>query len=512
VRSSAVPSVARLLPETITARAVPAGRLPVACGPRLFVLLLTGLVWMGPAWLDHRFVYVMLAWNGLVALAWLADFTRLPKPGEIEVSRQWLQPLALCEPASLKLIVRCAVPLPLRVRVLHDVPESFCSAPRLTESLPEVHLPPGDFVALNQLICPVSRGDFEAGNIYLCYQSPLRLAERRALARLKQTVRVYPNLRESEQFTLYLIRSRQIELEKRLKRKTGAGREFESLRDYREGDEPRDICWTATARRAKLITRTYRVERSQPVVLVVDAGRLLLARVQPASDSTLGPPGSDQALPSKAELPPAADDWQANRSESRMRSAPGPALAKLDYSINAALSLARVALYSGDAVGLTVYSRTLQARLPVARGSARLRAVLEGLAQVQGELVEGDHQRAASHLLSTQKQRSLIVWLTDFPETAATPEVLEAASRLLARHLVLFVAIGQPELRQLVARKPLSVRQAYRYVAAMEMMERRDLLLRRLRRQGALALELEPGELAPRLVNQYLEIKERSLL
>jgi uncharacterized protein (DUF58 family) len=90
--------------------------------------------------------------------------------------------------------------------------------------------------------------------------------------------------------------------------------------------------------------------------------------------------------------------------------------------------------------------------------------------------------------------------------------VLEAASRLLARHLVLFVAIGQPELRQLVARKPLSVRQAYRYVAAMEMMERRDLLLRRLRRQGALALELEPGELAPRLVNQYLEIKERSLL
>jgi hypothetical protein len=52
----------------------------------------------------------------------------------------------------------------------------------------------------------------------------------------------------------------------------------------------------------------------------------------------------------------------------------------------------------------------------------------------------------------------------------------------------------------------------YRYVAAQEVIQRRELLLRRLRQQGALALEFDPGKLATGLVNQYLQVKERSLL
>ena len=52
----------------------------------------------------------------------------------------------------------------------------------------------------------------------------------------------------------------------------------------------------------------------------------------------------------------------------------------------------------------------------------------------------------------------------------------------------------------------------YRHVAALEIAQRRDLLLRGLRQRGVLALELMPSMLASALVNQYLEIKERSLI
>ena len=52
------------------------------------------------------------------------------------------------------------------------------------------------------------------------------------------------------------------------------GREFESLRDYAQGDELRNISWTATARRGRLVTRQFTVERSQQVWMVLDAGRL----------------------------------------------------------------------------------------------------------------------------------------------------------------------------------------------------------------------------------------------
>ena len=298
------------------------------------------------------------------------------------------------------------------------------------------------------------------------------------------------------------------------------GREFESLREYRQGDEPRDVCWTAAARRGKLISRVYRVERSQSVIIVVDDGRLMLARVNPILDfgfaildsragSSTRTPEQQRTGPLEGRQPLPQDHF----SESKIQNPKSKmALTKLDYAVTAALSLAHVALHSGDSVGLLAYGRRLQARLGAARGASHLRAFLEQLATVKGELVEADHARAADLLLAEQKRRSLIVWLTDLAETAATPEVIESASRLLNRHLVLFVAIGQPELGQLVARRPASVEEMYRYVAAQEMIERRELLLRRLRERGAMTLEVLPGQLATGLVNQYLEVKERSLL
>src|SRR5205823_772741 len=90
--------------------------------------------------------------------------------------------------------------------------------------------------------------------------------------------RVLPNLEQAWRQTLYLIRSRQVELEKRRRRQRGIGREFDSLREYREGDELRDISWTATARRRHLITRVFQMERSQNVWLVLDAGQTFWLR------------------------------------------------------------------------------------------------------------------------------------------------------------------------------------------------------------------------------------------
>src|SRR6202042_18618 len=88
-------------------------------------------------------------------------------------------------------------------------------------------------------------------------------------------LRVFPAMEENdESSTLYLIRARQIELQKRRLRLRGIGREFESLREYQHGDELRNLSWTATARRGRLITRQYTTERSQQVWIVLDAGRL----------------------------------------------------------------------------------------------------------------------------------------------------------------------------------------------------------------------------------------------
>ena len=323
-------------------------------------------------------------------------------------------------------------------------------------------------------ILPAERGDVRLGRVFVRYQSALRMAERWSVAETAQTVTVLPNLDEAKQHTLYLIRSRQVEMEKRRKRQHGLGREFDTLREYREGDEIRDISWTATARRHQVITRVFQIERSQAVWIVLDAGRLLRAKVEE----------------------------------------PGRALrlAKLDYAVNAALSIAQVALHCGDRVGLLAYGRRIQQNLNTGRGPRQVRAIVESLAQVRGEAREADHGRAVRTLLTTQKNRGLIIWITDFAETATTPEVLEYAMHMTSRHLVVFAAMGQPDLNQVAADTPKTEEEMYRHAAALEIAQRRDLLLRGLRQRGVLALELMPNMLASSLVNQYLEIKERSLI
>ncbi|MCP3858252.1 MAG: DUF58 domain-containing protein, partial [Phycisphaeraceae bacterium] len=55
----------------------------------------------------------------------------------------------------------------------------------------------------------------------------------------------------------------------------GQGTEFCELRAYQPPDPMRRVDWKATARKANPVVRTFEAERSQTVVLAVDAGRLM---------------------------------------------------------------------------------------------------------------------------------------------------------------------------------------------------------------------------------------------
>jgi len=453
-----------LVPDPVEGAARSYKKLGVAFGRRFFLLFIIGLVWVGPALVDTRFAYAMFAWDALVLVAWAADLAALAKPGQLKLTRSWHSPAALSVKGEVELTLFNDSDSTVHAVILDTVPPQLSSQPL------QVEISAG---ARNENrneygICPLQRGEARFGDAYLRYQSSWHIAERWAKVPLVQSVRIYPNLDEAKRHSIYLMRSRQVEVEKRRTRMRGTGREFESLREYREGDEYRDICWTAAARRGKLVTRIYQIERSQTIWIVIDSGRLMRARIGK--------------------------------------------LSKLDYAANAALSLTQAALYSGDRVGLLAYGRGIRHRLPAAKGSAHLRQMIEQLSRVHEEGSEADHLQTAGLLLASQKRRSLVVWLTDLAETAMTPEVIEAASLMMPRHLVLFVVIGQPDLGELAARRPEDPAQMYQVGAAQEMVHRRELLLARLRERGALALEVNSGSLSPVLVNSYLQIKERNQL
>jgi uncharacterized protein (DUF58 family) len=463
-------SAATFIPGVAAARAHSAGRFRIGFGSRFFVALLIGLVWVVPSAWSPRLIAGMFIWDGLFVLLWLQDLLRLPKPGELELQRVWRSAPSLGVRSKISVELRNFGKRAIFARVTDETSRALRREPPVVQ----LAAPAGGTASAEYEILPAQRGDLPIGKFYLRYQTAMRLAERWAVAETSASVRVLPNLEQAKQQTLYLIRTRQVAMERRRKRLRGLGREFESLREYRTGDEFRNISWTATARRSKLITRVFQVERSQTVWIVLDAGRLL----------------REQIVHDGASL----------------------RLSKLDYAVDAALALAQVAMYSGDRVGLLAYGREIQQNRKAGRGATHLHSLVESLALVRAEPYEADHGRAAHALLSEQHRRSLIVWITDLAETAGTPDVVEYALQMTRRHLMLFAAVGQPDLNELVARRPESEEEMFRYIAAIEIVQRRELLLRRLRQRGVLAMELMPGALAVSLVNQYLDIKDRSLI
>ena len=453
---------AGLTPGTVESAALPRKRLGVAFGRRFFLLIGVGFVWAVPAIADPRLALAVLAWDALVLVAWAVDLAQVARVKPLLVRRSWRGPLAVGTECTVELAIENTSRVAVVAAIVDAVPGTLRPDP------PHVRIaaPPWRRAAASYTVRPAARGDAQVGDAYLRCQGPLGIAERWLRADLAQGVRVYPSMTGAGEGDFLLSRSRQADRERRRARLRGAGREFESLREYREGDELRDICWTAAARRGKLVTRTYTVERSQTVWIVIDSGRLMRARVN--------------------------------------------GLSKLDHAVAGALNLARVAMHAGARVGLESYGRAVRHRLPPARGSAHLRELLARLAVVREEAQEADHLQAASRLLADQPRRCLVVWLTDIADTAMTPEVVEAASCMSPRHLVLLVAVGQPDVRDLADRLPGTEREMFQVAAASEVVHRRDLLLARLRERGILAMEANAAALSPAIVNSYLEIKARN--
>ncbi len=461
-----------LHPEPVRAACKPRGRLAFGLTQRTIWLLAAGLLLALPGFFRPTWGYGMLAWDALVLLAVLLDGLRLPPAQQITIERSWSNVPSLDSETEIQLAVEQSAETILECHLVDDLPDALVAAPatHFLRAFPRVR------ATLRYKIEPRERGDVRAGQVYVRYASPLGLVERWAMAPLEQPVRVYPALRQGEDQEIFLARGRQIDLQLRRARERGLGRDFESLREYLEGDDLRDVCWTATARRGQLVTRRYQTERSQAVWIVLDAGRLLRGRIL-------------------------SDDETERRGHS-----------KLDYACSTAVALAQLALFSGDRVGLLVYGQHVQQRVLPGRGHAHLRQIVEALAQARAELSEADHLRATATLNRWQPRRALILWITDLAETAMRPEVIDGAMQLLRRHVLLFVAMAQPDVANIANARPKNVEEMFRASAAQELTTRRELLLARLRDQGALTLDLDPSQVTSAVLNQYLKVKERAMV
>jgi len=251
-------------------------------------------------------------------------------------------------------------------------------------------------------------------------------------------------------------------------RPPGATTAFAGLRDYLPGDEIRRINWTATARRDSPVVMEVEAERGQQAIIALDCGRLMTA--------------------------------------------PAGLLTKLDHAVNAALLLAYVAQSQGDRVGMMTFSDGIRQFVPPRRGAVQVSHLNRVLYDVKAEYTEPDFGEAFSQLGFRVSRRSLVVVLTDLLDPEASRDLVAHAIRLGQRHLVMVVAMADPELLEARDAPIDRTARAYEWAAAEELLAARRESFEALRKGGVLGLDVEAGRLSPALVERYLELKERALL
>lgn len=351
------------------------------------------------------------------------------------------------------------------IRVIDELPEQF---QRRDFSL-RTALETGARSRLEYELRPLSRGEYIFRDLNVFVTTPLRLVVRRYKIPAQRSVKVYPSFLSLKKFDLLAYSNRLADTGNRKIRKTGHSLEFEQIREYVTGDDIRTLNWKATARKGgQLMVNSYTDERSQQVYCIIDKGRVMKM--------------------------------------------PFLGLTLLDYAINAALVLCRVALLKQDKAGLITFSHQDGQVLQADRRPDQLNSILESLYDQQTDFGESDYERLYSLVRSKISQRSLIVLFTNFESVSGLQRQLPFIRAIARRHLVLTVFFQNTELKQLTSAPVSDIESLYVRTIAEKFEHEKRLMVRELQQHGIFTILTPPEELSVNTVNKYLELKARQAI
>ncbi len=438
---------------------------------RLYVLLLLATPFGAFGGLPAA---VAVLWVLLALVAAVVDF-RLASDGARLRSARVLPTdklsLGAWNPVRIELLNPTARELRLEVR---DVPPVQFE---LDPSVPLFHLSlaPAASDSVSFRVRPRERGDARFGDLHVRIDGPLGLVRRTWRTRdTAQPVRIYPGLRDLRRYDLLVRRGLDLQAGAQRVRRPGASTEFERVRDYVPDDEFRRINWKATARRGQPMVNQFEAERSQNLVVLLDAGRAMAALAET----------------------PAADV--------------APGLTKLDYALNAALVLAYVASVRGDRVALLAYADDVRTFVPPQRGRGALLSTVQALYALRAEPVEPDHARAFEFLAQRNLRRSLVVLFTDLADRESSATLAGHVTQAARHHLVVCVTLGDPNVRRPARQRPADAAGLYEKMVAQQLLDDRAGVIASLVAHGVLTIDADADTLSPRLIETYLELKHRA--
>ena len=438
--------------------------IPAACAVVLLPLEAVGL----PVLLEilrGRLLETLLVLDAALLGLLFADAFTLPLQRRFSATRQaeHVFSVAYPHPVVLLLDIRPGMRNRFRAQVSDDCLEHM----QRDTAMHDVRLSSGRN-EIEYRLAVMRRGRYRLSRVYLTVFSQLGLCRRVMQLPCLTELSVYPDLKAVSRDMLLARKSHLGLIGIRRAARPGGENDFERLRDYQRGDEVKHIDWRASAKNDRLIVRTYQLNRNQTVIFMVDCGRMMTAETDRRT--------------------------------------------MLDYSLDATLLLARIALDQGDRVGLLAFDSHVLRYVAPAGGAGHHRRLVRAGFDLFPSYRESNYDLAFQHLNRVCRKRSLVCLVTSVIDEMNAALMESYLGAIAGRHLPFAVLLQYPDLARLMERPPGDEAVLFRQAAAADFMLWRGQVVERLKNRGVLAMEALPGKLNADLINEYLRIKARKLL
>ena len=353
---------------------------------------------------------------------------------------------------------------PVRIKILEDYPVQF----QIRDKGMDVSMNRSETRQLTYNLKPVKRGEYIFGYVNALTTGPLGLVYRRFRTCKDQKVAVYPSFVQMRRFELMAVSNRLTEIGIKKIRKVGTSSEFEHIKPYVQGDDPRKVNWQATARRGDLMVNNYQDERSQQVYCLIDKGRVMKM--------------------------------------------PFEGMSLLDYAINASLVLLNTAMVKGDKAGLITFSNQISNIVPAERRPMQMNKIMEVLYNQKTFYKESDFEILYATAKLKITQRSLLLLFTNFETLESLKRQLFFLRKMAVQHLLVIVFFENTEVNELLESNPKTLEDIYIKTIAEKFTLDKRRIVRELEQYGIHSVLTTPGNLTVNVINKYLELKARGKL
>ena len=218
----------------------------MAISARSALLVLVGLIPLAFA-PSRGFAWM---WCGIIVLVCLLDALAAPSPRTLRMSREVTGPIRADQSAEASLRLTNTT----KRQMVLDVRDAWPPSLRQSPSFRRVRVLPKSAEKVTTLLSPTRRGTRHADVVTIRSWGPLHLGARQVSISAPLTLSVLPEFKARVLLPSRLARLHELEGTTPTTLR-GAGTEFDSLRAYVVGDDPRDIDWRASARSTELMVR-----------------------------------------------------------------------------------------------------------------------------------------------------------------------------------------------------------------------------------------------------------------